>query len=522
MQISTWRREWLLGGVAVIVLVACTKEDPAVAGPGGTDATSDTGGPAGDHGATGKDDNGGTVGGDADAGSTTGDQGSGATGDADVPLKDGSVEDGSTTAAGDADGGSGTTTGDAADGGTGGDGDGGSTGTGDVGPDGSDVPQCGSEELPFCCDKCDTYSTFPVCGKDGVTYPNDCHAYCKFGNVDDYTPGACKKVCDPTCDQYTSPKPVCDPKSNKTYANMKEACCNGLDLGEVMPGECGGGCGLACSGDPSPLCAKLNDGTTKTFTNSCVYAECANKVGDAVVCVGECTNTVKCGACKAQGCKPVCGENGVTYPNACVANCEKAVIQSVGVCCSCPTVETGQEVCSTLGKTYKSDCFLNCNGEIKAYAGKCVDGCAPKEGDKKVCGSKGGQIQVYANLDCAKKDSATCIFEETPDCALPAVSPCLKSNQAFAPVCATLSDGTGGTFEKSYVNDCWAGCDKVDLSKTKPGVCSQCQTICQEAEPKTYCAKNLCALFPNTCVPEKCFGVLPADLTKDNCPVECQ
>ena len=73
--------------------------------------------------------------------------------------------------------------------------------------------------------------------------------------------------------------------------------------------------------------------------------------------------------------EPVCGKNGETYGNACMANCEQVEIAYRGKCkdpspnCIC-TMEYAP-VCGVNGRTYGNACAANCEKVEIAYKGEC-------------------------------------------------------------------------------------------------------------------------------------------------------
>jgi len=66
---------------------------------------------------------------------------------------------------------------------------------------------------------------------------------------------------------------------------------------------------------------------------------------------------------------PVCGINGVTYPNDCYASLEGVYTYMKGVC---PPIECTQSpVCGEDGKTYQTNCFAELSGIARYLPGSC-------------------------------------------------------------------------------------------------------------------------------------------------------
>merc|ERR1712032_64030 len=154
--------------------------------------------------------------------------------------------------------------------------------------------------------------------------------------------------------------------------------------------------GCVCTKDIKPVCGKNG----KSYPNACA-AKCA---GVEVTANGPCkqkpkTTTTKTTTPKAttpKGCvctkeiKPVCGKNGKTYPNACVAKCAGVEVSANGPCklkpkattpkattpkattpkgCLCPAMM--KPVCGKNGKTYSNACMAKCAGVQVTADGPC-------------------------------------------------------------------------------------------------------------------------------------------------------
>nr|ACL36282.1 Kazal-type serine proteinase inhibitor 3 [Penaeus chinensis] len=272
----------------------------------------------------------------------------------------------------------------------------------------------------------------PVCGSDGVTYSNLCNlevADCL--SDEDITlayegecKGRVKENCDNGCpDNYD---PVCG-SNGVTYPNLchleRENCLSDEEITVAYEGECED-CAFGCPDNYDPVCG--SDGVT--YSNLCEL-ERANCLSDEEITVayeGECKN---CDSGCPENYDPVCGSDGVTYPNVCElerANClsdEEITVAYPGECNSCDFGCSGlwDPVCGSDGVTYSNLCQLeiaNClnggdislsyPGECQAKGGPCDILCTANYDP--VCGSDGNTYGNACELevaDCKSDDDIT-------------------------------------------------------------------------------------------------------------------
>ncbi|KAG3155773.1 hypothetical protein PC128_g22023 [Phytophthora cactorum] len=299
----------------------------------------------------------------------------------------------------------------------------------------------------------------PVCGSDGVTYSNDCtldYAECTSGGaITKVSDGECptsedgSAACSEVCPEIL--KPVCG-SDGVTYSNscfLGIATCKDPSIILAHDGACGvdpgsyetspstdssesTGCPDVCIEIFRPVCG--SDGIT--YANSCFLgiASC-NDPSITLAHNGACGSTSGEGSdetsnpstdsSESTSCpdvcieilRPVCGSDGVTYPNSCflgIASCKDPSITQAheGACVtyeggyetnnstessqettvdneasyssSCPNVCPAiyAPVCGSDGVTYSNECQLNvasCN-HPELNLTKASDGaCSPDE-----------------------------------------------------------------------------------------------------------------------------------------------
>ena len=347
----------------------------------------------------------------------------------------------------------------------------------------------------------------PVCGCDGVTYPNACEAARAGMSVDHY--GECEMICLQNED--------C-PAADKFCKFPKGAC--GKD--PSIPGICTPtGPGGRCPLDWDPVCGC--DG--RTYSNECF----ADAAGVSIRHWGECKDVClvdhdcpaashfckfaegTCGEPGApgfcapipDGCPeiwdPVCGCDDLTYGNECEADAARVSIRhrsecEVGACClPDPTgvitcVIVPRSVCSAEGGEYQGD-GTTCNDPnvpCGAPTGAC---CLSKPDSGIVKCAVLTERQCHAEGGAYQGDGTTC-DDPNVQCGPPAGACCLTRPDDGTVFCAVLTErhclaeggayqGDGTTCDDPSVQ-CGSPCDPP----CPPGqTCFEgCGTLIQGAE----------------------------------------
>ncbi|CAL1545351.1 unnamed protein product, partial [Lymnaea stagnalis] len=378
----------------------------------------------------------------------------------------------------------------------------------------------------------------PVCGSNGITYPNECYIRainCLRPPQDQISikyPGECRdipKMCPKICPLIW--EPLCG-TDNVAYGNPCQLEVTNCNKKPEERGAARRNCSRRCPKLYRPVCG--SDGVT--YDNECFYgvANCLRGAGQELEIVKHraCDAETPCLKPCAKILRPVCGDNGETYGNECElnnGNCYRPQWDPVtkvrdGRCGEaapndeCPQACTLEynPVCGTDGVTYPTRCVMNaqtCNKNSRWGNINCPIFCTKEY--RPVCGSDG---KTYGNI-CSLRSTAKS-------------TPCPKfCPEGYQPVC--------GTDHNTYNNWCLlaaTSCRKPDAdqitvahsgdcyAKRCPWSCDQFQLPVCGSDGITY--SNLCELEKAGCgtspqrpVVLKHEGSCERDWCKKACPL---
>ncbi|MBT9559638.1 MAG: hypothetical protein IV100_26650 [Myxococcales bacterium] len=317
-----------------------------------------------------------------------------------------------------------------------------------------------------------TCESLLVCGCDGVQYASRCAA-AKAGTSLARVGACCKPL---ACELPAVPV---DSNGDGCPDLCKVACAPPTCLsGKAAVDVDGDGCPESCP------C---------TVLSQCGSSEFCERAAGACLGSGYCRPRPL--DCTAASGGAVCGCNGATYPNLCVAEQAGATVASVGACCKVPTCAPGSGPVDTTGDGCPDACKpLECT--VDSECGNAGFYC---ERPKGTCGGKGL---------CAERPLSCDGVVAAPVCGCDGASygnPCLASAAGVSlkaidackckPVCAVgyvALDADGDGCAEGCVPACKTDCDCQAATGGAPPLtcgCVDCKAnwTCQQGACKATC-----------------------------------
>ncbi|XP_023288194.1 agrin [Orussus abietinus] len=379
------------------------------------------------------------------------------------------------------------------------------------------------ECLEFCPNLGDHEGSGPVCGSDGVDYPNVCElnrAACSRGvNVTVAFRGKCDPCAGVSC---------MEPEVCQLDASRQPACRCGEQCGLEFSPACGSDgktysneCTLRQEGCRSRMqLRKIYKGVCSSGTNPCDGAQCEPLQQCAIDKYG--IARCECGPVCEPIMRPVCARGGTTYTSLCEMKrqaclmkssvelaytgacgsrgpCSEKICQWGAVCaetggtavCECPTCPAEfQPVCGNDGISYGNECKLRLEAcqhrrEIQVlYQGLC-NGCENKKCDH------------YGECESDSTGEAKCVCPKSCE---------NEVKDLFNPTKVCGTDGV------TYSSECAlkkASCDSQTLIKISyEGDCEMCTDV--KCEHGAYCVAGAC-VCPKTCPEEYSKPVCGSD-----------